>query len=83
MKRLLGEFAFYVFWAAGALAWIDIFTKGEVGLVKAIGSLSGILSVLVWIPVGASMALWLSVFPRLAEDLFDWASGNRGKKNHG
>ncbi len=83
MKRLLGELAFYVFWAAGALLWLDVFTKGEVGLVKAIGSLPGWLSVLVWIPVGFSAALWLVILPRLAEELLNRASGNRGKKNHG
>ena len=83
MKRLLGEFAFYVFWAAGALVWIDVFTKGEVRLVKAIGSLPGLLSILVWIPFGCSVGLWMVILPRLAEDLLDRASGNRGKKNHG
>ena len=83
MKRLLGEFAFYVFWAAGALVWIDVFTKGEVRLVKAIVSLPGLLSILVWIPFGCSVGLWMVILPRLAEDLLDRASGNRGKKNHG
>ncbi len=81
MKRLIEEVGFYAFVAGGALLWLDVFTKGEVGLLKAIGSLPGWLSVLVWIPVGFSAALWMVILPRLAEDLFDRASGNRGKKN--
>ena len=81
MKRLIEEVGFYAFVAGGALLWLDVFTKGEVGLVKAIGSLPKDLSVLVWIPVGFSASLWMVILPRLVQDLLERASGNRGKKN--